>query len=229
MNITEIRVKMVSDSTERLRAFCSLTLDGDFVVRDLKVIEGTNGPFVAMPSRKLSDRCSKCGNKNHLRARHCNECGSRLNENRAPRDPQGRVKLHADVAHPINAACREHVQNAVVEAYQRELEQSKQPGYKPTALDEEEPEVAASDYDELVSELKEKAATRVAERGAGRSFSEGGSRDFPKQEETHDPDEEEASVAEPAGSSPSEPQKDAIEPSEQAAPSDDDGFGVGIL
>ncbi len=61
MNITEIRVKLVGGNAERLRAFCSMTLDGDFVIRDLKVIDGTNGPFVAMPSRKLTDRCPKCG------------------------------------------------------------------------------------------------------------------------------------------------------------------------
>lgn len=122
---------MVSDGTERLRAFCSVTLDGAFVIRDLKIIDGSHGPFVAMPSRKLADRCPDCRAKNHLRARFCNECGVKLNENRAPRDPQGRVKLHADVAHPINADCREQIQSAVIEAFEEELELSKKPGYKP--------------------------------------------------------------------------------------------------
>ncbi len=136
MEITEVRVKLVERSSERLRAFCSITLDGDFVIRDLKIIDGASGVFVAMPSRKLSDRCTRCGNKNHLRAKFCNECGQKLNENRAPKDAQGRAKLHADVAHPINAACRERIQNAVVEAYQAELERSRQPGYKPSAVDE---------------------------------------------------------------------------------------------
>jgi stage V sporulation protein G len=136
MEITEIRVKLVERSSERLRAFCSITLDGDFVIRDLKVIGGTNGAFVAMPSRKLADRCSRCGCKNHLRARFCNECGAKLNENRAPKDTQGRAKLHADVAHPINAACRERIQNAVIEAYQAEAEKSKEPGYKPPKYDD---------------------------------------------------------------------------------------------
>ncbi|MFQ5502538.1 MAG: septation protein SpoVG family protein [Phycisphaerae bacterium] len=131
MNITEVRVKMVSDGTERLRAFCSVTLDDAFVIRDLKVIDGADGPFVAMPSRKLSDRCSKCGNKNHLRARFCNECGGKLNENRAPRDAQGRVKLHADVAHPINAECREQIQAAVIEAFTEEVERVGLPDDQP--------------------------------------------------------------------------------------------------
>jgi stage V sporulation protein G len=127
--ITEVRIKLVEDNNERLQAFCSVTFDNAFVVRDLKVIEGTKGSFVAMPSRKLTDRCQQCGCKNHLRARHCNQCGHKLDEDRATRDADGRAKLHADIAHPINSACREVIQSAVLKAYQEERERSKQPGY----------------------------------------------------------------------------------------------------
>jgi stage V sporulation protein G len=147
MEITEVRVKLVEKSGERLRAFCSITLDGAFVIRDLKVIGGTGGAFVAMPSRKLADRCPRCRTKNHLRARFCNECGQKLNDNRAPKDRQGRAKLHADIAHPINTACREMIQEAVIKAYEQELERSKSPDYRPPAYDEleeafiDEPEV----------------------------------------------------------------------------------------
>ena len=131
MVITEVRIKLMEDSNdnERLQAFCSVTFDNAFVVRDLKIIEGTKGSFVAMPSRKLTDRCPQCGCKNHLRARHCNQCGSKLDENRATRDADGRAKLHADIAHPINSACREVIQSAVLKAYQEERERSKLPGY----------------------------------------------------------------------------------------------------
>src|SRR4249919_3364255 len=73
--ITEVRIKLMEDNNERLQAFCSVTFDDAFVVRDLKIIEGTKGSFVAMPSRKLTDRCSSCGCKNHLRSRYCNQCG----------------------------------------------------------------------------------------------------------------------------------------------------------
>ena len=51
-------------------------MDNEFVVRDIKIIEGTNGYFVVMPSRKMSDHCDKCGGKNHLRAKYCNNCGA---------------------------------------------------------------------------------------------------------------------------------------------------------
>jgi stage V sporulation protein G len=132
VEITEVRIKLMEDnsgSNERLQAFCSITFDDMFVIRDLKIIEGAKGFFVAMPSRKLTDRCSHCGTKNHLRSRFCNHCGSRLDENRALRDAEGRAKLHADIAHPINSACREKIQGAVLTAYAEELERAKQPGY----------------------------------------------------------------------------------------------------
>jgi len=127
--ITEVRIKLVEENNERLMAFCSVTLDNAFVIRDLKIIEGTKGLFVAMPSRKLTDRCPRCGSKNHLRARFCNNCGTHLDENRAPRDHDGRAKLHADIAHPINSACREVMQNAIIKAYHDERERAKIPGY----------------------------------------------------------------------------------------------------
>lgn len=152
MEISEVRVKLVERSSERLRAFCSVTFDGDFVIRDLKVIDGVSGVFVAMPSRKLADRCPKCGSKNHLRARFCNECGQRLNENRAPKDADGRAKLHADIAHPINADCRERIQTAVVKAYEEELERAKSPDYKPISFDDFD-----DDYEERPEETKQAA------------------------------------------------------------------------
>ena len=132
MEITEVRIKLMEDnsgSNERLQAFCSITFDDMFVIRDLKIIEGAKGFFVAMPSRKLTDRCTHCGTKNHLRSRFCNQCGSRLDENRAIRDADGRAKLHADIAHPINSMCREKIQGAVLSMYADEMERAKLPGY----------------------------------------------------------------------------------------------------
>lgn len=129
MEITEVRIKLMDDSSERLQAFCSITLDDCFVVRDLKIIEGASGPFVAMPSRKLTSHCPGCGCKNHLRAPYCNQCGSRLKDDRAIKDADGRAKLYADIAHPINSACREMIQNRVIEEFHLEQERAKQPGY----------------------------------------------------------------------------------------------------
>ena len=136
MDITEVRIKLTEEASERLKAFCSITLDDCFVIRDLKIIEGTNGPFVAMPSRKLCDRCASCGGKNHMRARYCNDCGSRLAQDRAETDERGRPRMFADIAHPINQAARDLVQNAVLEAYNAEVERSKEAGYKAVEFDD---------------------------------------------------------------------------------------------
>jgi len=153
MEISEVRVKLVNNPNDRLKAFCSITLENDFVVRDLKIIDGANGTFVAMPSRKLADRCSKCGHKNHLRACYCNECGGQLPESRSTRR---RAKLHADIAHPINSACRERIQDIVVEAFREEVEKSKQPGYKPARLD---------DYDDYDEGMHTEEEVAVSENG----------------------------------------------------------------
>jgi stage V sporulation protein G len=152
--ITEVRIKLMEDhnENERLQAFCSITFDNAFVVRDLKIIEGTKGSFVAMPSRKLTDRCLHCGCKNHLRARFCNQCGHKLDEDRAGRDADGRAKLHADIAHPINSTCREIVQAAVIKAYQEERERSKLPGYV-SNYDDFDGEEDTS-YSQLVNDLQ---------------------------------------------------------------------------
>ena len=134
MKVSDIRVHLCPDSAGRLKAYCSLTFDHTFVVRDAKLIEGDDGLFLAMPSRKICDHCPTCHDKNHLRARFCNQCGTRLNEDRAQQHRQpgsDRQKLHTDVAHPINARCRVEIERRVLEAYDIERERSLQPGYVP--------------------------------------------------------------------------------------------------
>ena len=54
MQITDVRVRKVSKEG-KMRAFVSITIDNEFAVHDIKVIEGENGLFIAMPSRKSSD------------------------------------------------------------------------------------------------------------------------------------------------------------------------------
>lgn len=142
MDITEVRIKLAEENNERLLAFCSITFENAFVIHDLKILEGDQGLFISMPSRKLMDHCRHCNRRNHLRARYCNNCGVKLDENRATSDaddraecgPRGRPKLYTDIVHPINSACRKIIQNAVLRAYHKEKERSKQPGYVPNSL-----------------------------------------------------------------------------------------------
>ena len=128
MEITEVRIKLMESSEDRLRAFCSITFDSSFVVRDLKIIDGSHGPFLAMPSRKLTSHCPRCRHKNHLRSQFCNQCGNRLRVDESGFDqPQ---KLYADIAHPINSECREQIQQAVLKEFDAELRRASEPGYR---------------------------------------------------------------------------------------------------
>lgn len=136
MNITEVRVKLLDNQPDKLRAFASVTVEDCLVIRDLKIIEGAQGLFIAMPSRKLCDRCGSCGSKNHLRARFCNDCGRRLRSERGSQDDRGRVRLYADIAHPIHQGARAFVEKAVLEAYAVEVERSKEAGYVATRFDD---------------------------------------------------------------------------------------------
>ena len=129
MEIIAIRIKLMESSEDRLRAFCSITIDASFVVRDLKIIDGTNGPFVAMPSRKLSGHCQRCNHKNHLRASYCNNCGVKLKSD-SDSNYDSPQKLYADVAHPINSECREIIQKAVITEFEAELARAGEPGYR---------------------------------------------------------------------------------------------------
>ncbi|MBX3439532.1 MAG: SpoVG family protein [Planctomycetaceae bacterium] len=151
MEISEVRIKLMTDPNDRLKAFCSITLDGAFVIRDLKIIQGGKGPFVAMPSRKLTDKCPRCSAKNNLRAAFCNDCGHRLQPERALKGTDGRAKLYADVAHPINSECRDLIQEDVLRAYEEELILAAQPGYVCHYDDYGEDTFAASEEDDWES------------------------------------------------------------------------------
>jgi stage V sporulation protein G len=106
-----------------------------------------------MPSRKLTAHCPNCRSKNHLRAAFCNQCGARLQESQTLRDDEGRAKLYADIAHPINSACREMIQQRVIVAFEEEKKRSELPGYVPSYDDFE--------VEEHVVEATEPRAIRI--------------------------------------------------------------------
>ncbi len=83
MKITEVKIFPVNE--ERLKAYVTITIEASFVVRDLKVIQGPQGLFIAMPSKKRKD---------------------------------GQFR---DIAHPLNQETRQHIEDMVFEAYEKEL------------------------------------------------------------------------------------------------------------
>lgn len=89
MQITDVRVRKISNEG-KMRAIVSVTFNEEFVVHDIKIIDGLNGLFIAMPSRKMAD---------------------------------GEFR---DIAHPINSATRQKIQDSVFAEYKRTLEEAEE-------------------------------------------------------------------------------------------------------
>ena len=84
MIITDVRVRKIAKEG-KMKAVVSITIDDEFVVHDIKVIEGEKGLFIAMPSKKETDG------------------------------------EYRDIAHPINSATRENIQNIILSNYEKAL------------------------------------------------------------------------------------------------------------
>jgi len=110
VEITDVRLRRI-ETEGKLRAYVSITFDDSFVVHDLRVIDGTKGMFVAMPSKRL---------------------------------PNGD---HKDIAHPINTEIREKIQNAVLEVYQKEVEEAPQ---------KKEVETEVTEVEEKIEDIENK-------------------------------------------------------------------------
>ena len=125
MQITEVKIFLKEGQDKKLKAYATITFDNMFVVRNVKIIDGNKGLFVAMPSRKLKDPCPKCNFRNTVRSKFCNQCGSSLpmtaeKPAAATADDAARQSEHKDIAHPITAECRDYIQKKVLEAYEKE-------------------------------------------------------------------------------------------------------------
>ena len=122
MEITEIRVFLKEGQDKKLKAYTTVTFDNAFVVRNIKVIQGANGLFIAMPSRKLKFSCPKCNFKNEVGSKFCNQCATALPEkvDEEALDHDAKSE-HREIAHPVTQQFREYLQAKVLEAYKVEL------------------------------------------------------------------------------------------------------------
>ncbi|MCX5700486.1 MAG: septation protein SpoVG family protein [Candidatus Omnitrophica bacterium] len=123
MEITEVRVTLKDSPDKKLKGYATVTFDNVFVIRNIKVIEGTSGLFIAMPSRKVKQACPKCNFKNELRSKYCNQCASSLPVSSNPvmhEEYPNTQAEHKDIAHPITQEFREYLQKKVLEAFAQE-------------------------------------------------------------------------------------------------------------
>lgn len=158
MEITEVRIFLREGPDKKLKAYATITIDNCFVVRNVKVIQGTKGLFVAMPSRKIRESCPKCHYKNTIRSRFCNQCGANLPQPKlqvpqtTTADPALRQSEHRDIAHPITLDCRAQIQKKVLDAYEKELKKGPQvkqeaarPGNEVVHIDDDEEDIEGRD------------------------------------------------------------------------------------
>lgn len=120
MEITEVRIFPKESPDKKLRAYATVTFDNAFVVRNIKVIEGSTGLFIAMPSRKIKHPCPKCNFKNEAKSKYCNMCGASLPQNLKPVSPEDMNSAqseHKDIAHPITQTFREYLQKKVLDSF----------------------------------------------------------------------------------------------------------------
>ncbi|MDD4955125.1 MAG: septation protein SpoVG family protein [Candidatus Omnitrophica bacterium] len=120
MEITEVRISLRENEGKRLKAYATVTFDNSFVVKNIKVVEGNSGLFVAMPARKAKQFCPRCGKKVDVGSHYCNHCGVQLPPPPKDLGTNNRQTTHQDLAHPINQEFRDYLQSKVLDAYHRE-------------------------------------------------------------------------------------------------------------
>ena len=123
MEITEIRIFPKEGQDKKLKAYTTVTFDNVFVVRNIKVIQGSSGLFIAMPSRKMKTACPKCSFKNEVGSKYCNQCGGVLSRTEAEKVSDAKLE-HRDIDHPITQEFREYLQLKILEAFEKENAQS---------------------------------------------------------------------------------------------------------
>ena len=121
MEITEIRVFQKEGQDKKLKAYATVTFDNSFVVRNIKVIQGSNSLFIAMPSRKMKRLCQKCYFKNEIGSKFCSHCGVSIKQESQNTEFSDAKVEHRDIAHPITQQFREYLQTKILEAYEKEI------------------------------------------------------------------------------------------------------------
>jgi len=123
IQVTEVSLTLAPSNVEErdgILAFARIVLGDCFAVKDIKMMRREGKVFLGMPSRKITDRCQKCGGKNAILDAFCNQCGQK----REP--PQENRRLFADSAYPINREFRQCLEEAIGRKYNEMVSEDKQ-------------------------------------------------------------------------------------------------------
>ena len=116
--ITDVRISLNPYEKTKLRAVASMTLDNVFVVKDIKVIDGRKGLFVAMPCTQITKKCRGCKSNNPVSNKFCANCGKEFKNDRRLTLVR-RKEDYRDIAHPICKDCRKYIEDTIVSAYKQ--------------------------------------------------------------------------------------------------------------
>jgi len=139
------------------------------------------------------------------------------------KDEDGRTKLYADIAHPINSACREMIQNRVIREFQEELGRAQLPGYVSRYDEFDHDEPIAAPHREMKSPRREPPAETVAATAKAVSAASSGHEQISEIQPPETQPRAPHSVQSPA---PEAVRQDAIGKASDSKPN---SFGAGIF
>lgn len=105
----------------RLLAWVKVVINNSWVVKDIRIVRGSQRILVAMPSTYVQDYCPFCNRQNRVEANYCNWCGCQLDSQRAYCG-EG-VTLVKDLFHPLNNETRMAFEELVLNAYYRRVDE----------------------------------------------------------------------------------------------------------
>ncbi len=117
MHITEVRIKLSQPDpfNDILLGYATVVLENELVLTDIKLLRGPERDFIAMPARKIADKCPQCMTRNYVTAAFCNKCGIALDSKRWPREQP----VYQDICFPITREFRHAIEEAVWIEYNR--------------------------------------------------------------------------------------------------------------
>ena len=133
MNVTKVTVHLEQHWT--LRAYCEVELDGEFVLKQVKIVEKAGRFIIGMPSKQRTTPCldKTCNTPCSILYRYCPNCAANQGEQEdrvemirqhvGEKDGE-KISFYSDLFHPINADCRAKLERAVLAEYKRVKEEA---------------------------------------------------------------------------------------------------------
>jgi stage V sporulation protein G len=117
MKITEVQIVYADDrvrSRDRLHGFATITIDKEFRVKDIKILEKDGYIFISMPAKKMTTHCEGCNGVVTVLDKFCCHCAKALNPQLENFESKS---VFINTAHPINVACRRYIEKEIADKF----------------------------------------------------------------------------------------------------------------